>query len=94
MPKNRWNIVGWIVLCAVGLVGFAGLMLRAARMVLDGRGAETYRTFWLVEFNWIGVLVTAAAAFLALVVALVIRWREDWKWREIERRYGTRDPSL
>jgi hypothetical protein len=94
VPKNRWNIVGCIVFCVVGLVGFASRMLRATRMVLDGRGAETYRTVWLVEFNWIAVLVTAAAAFLALVVALVFRWREDWKWRELERRYGTRDPSL
>ena len=36
--EPSWNIVGWIALCAVGLVGFAGLMLRAARIALDGRG--------------------------------------------------------
>ena len=94
VARKRWNIVGWLVFCVVGLVGFAGLLLHAARMVLAGRGAETYRTAWLVEFNWIGVLVMAVAALVALVVALIVRWREDWKWRELERRYGTRDPSV
>ena len=66
-------------------------MAEVAKMVLDGRGAETYRTFWLVEFNWVGVLITVAAAFVALMVALVFSWREEWRWRELERRYGTRD---
>ena len=94
VSKSRWNVVGWVIFCIVGLVGFTGLMLRAAKMVLEGRGAETYRTFWLVEFNWIGVLITAAAGLLALAAALAFQWREDWKWRELERRYGTRDPSL
>lgn len=94
MAKSRWKLVGWVVFCVIGLVGFAGLMLRAARIVLDGRGAETYRTFWLVEFNWIGALAMAIAGLLALVVALVVQWRDDWRWRELERKYGTRDPSL
>jgi hypothetical protein len=55
-------------------------------MVLDGRGAETYRTFRLVQFNWIGVLVMTVAALAARVVALIFRW-QNWKWRELERRY-------
>jgi len=38
-----------------------GHELSVARMVPDGRGAETYRTSWLVEFNWIGVVMTVAA---------------------------------
>ena len=40
-----------------------GPELSVARMVLDGRGAETYLTFRLVEFNWIGVLVMTVAAW-------------------------------
>jgi len=56
-----------------------------AKMALDGHGADTYRTFWLVD------LITVAAAVVALMVALVFSWREEWRWRELERRYGTRD---
>lgn len=43
MAKTRLNVVGWVVFCVIGLVGFAGLMLPAVRMVLDGRGAA-YRS--------------------------------------------------
>jgi hypothetical protein len=75
----------------IGLIGFVGLTLHALKMVLDGRGAETYRSFWFVEFSWIGLLILFGVAALALGVALVIRWREEWQWRQLERKYGVRD---
>jgi len=60
-------------------------------MVLDGRGAETYRTVWFVEFSWIGLLICLVVSALALVVALIFRWREERQWRQLERKYGVRD---
>jgi hypothetical protein len=81
------------VICLVGVIGFSGLILRALRMVLDGRGAETYRTFWLVEFSWIGLLIMCAVAALAFGVALLFQWREERQWQQLERKYGVRDPD-
>jgi hypothetical protein len=62
-------------------------------MVLDGRGLETYRTPWLVEFNWIGLLIFLVAAPVALAVALVFRWREERQWRQVERKMVCEMPT-
>jgi hypothetical protein len=56
-----------------------------------GRGWESYRTHWLVEFNWVGLLVLLvllAGVGIALLVGLVFRLREWRKLKELERRYG------
>lgn len=89
----RWQIVGWVVFCLAAFVGLAGLILRALAMVRDGRGAETYRTFWLVEFNWIGMLVLVGAAVVAFLIAVAIHWREEQQWRALERKYNRRDDA-
>jgi hypothetical protein len=60
-------------------------------MVASGRGLETYRTFWLVEFNWLEFLVFCAVVIVALVVAAFLRLREHIQWRAFERKYG--DPK-
>ena len=39
-------------------------------MVRSGRGLESYRTFWLVEDNWIGFLIFIACVVIATVAAL------------------------
>lgn len=87
-PLPRWMAVGFVVFGLASFVGFVGLVLRALAMVRDGRGMETYRTFFLVEFNWIGVLAFAGSAIVALLVAAVIRWREQQQWRALERKHG------
>jgi hypothetical protein len=64
----------------------------AVRKVVDGQGLDTYRTFWLVEFNWIGFLVLVVAAFVAVFVGMLFAWRENRLWRDLERKYdGTKD---
>ena len=75
-PFPRWIFAGFVVIGLASIAGLAGLILRAVAMVRDGRGTETYRTFWLVEFNWIGVLVFLAAALAAFIIAALFRWRE------------------
>ncbi|MEO8187854.1 MAG: hypothetical protein ABI580_10885 [Burkholderiaceae bacterium] len=89
----RWQIVGWAILCSTAFVGFVGLILRGLAMVRDGRGAETYRTFWLVEFNWVGVLIMVGAAAIALLIAIAFHWREEQQWRALERKYNGRDDA-
>jgi hypothetical protein len=59
--------------------------------VRDGKGFETYRTYWLVEFSYAGVLVLFAALVVALIVAVALWWREQRLWRDFERKYGARE---
>lgn len=86
--RQRWLVVG----CAIaGLASFSGLAytrIAAIQMVSSGRSLATYRTFWLVEFNGVGFLGPTAAVVLALVIALVLRPRENVQRRSLERKYG------
>jgi hypothetical protein len=74
------------------LVGLAWMVTTAIQKVLSGKGLETYRTFWLVEFNWVGFLALLLALVVALVISLFFLWREERQWKDLERKYGgTRD---
>lgn len=66
------------------------MITKAVEMVRSGRGLETYHTFWLVEFNWLGFLILVAAIAAALIIALVLRYREHLLWRSLEKKYGSR----
>ena len=95
VPRNdqppRWMLVGFAAFGVAGVAGLAVLLTRAYAMIEGGRGTETYRTFWGVEFNWIGVVVFIAAAVIALLIAAVFRWREEREWRTLEHKYGKRN---
>jgi len=68
------------------------MVTTAIRKVLAGEGLETYRTFWLVEYNWIGFLAMLLALLVALVISLFFLWREERQWKDLERKYdGTTD---
>ena len=79
-----------IALVVFGLWGLASLgwMGEVVRKVLSGQGLQTYRTFWLVEFNYIGAFVLILAACLVLIVGALLQAREWWLWRDLEKRYG------
>jgi len=88
-PKiSRLLSIGFVVagIASLGALGF--MISKAIEMVQSGRGLETYRTFWLVEFNWLGFLVLLAATAFALVIALALRLREYLLWRSLEKKYG------
>jgi hypothetical protein len=72
----------------VSLVALVGMALIAWGKVQSGRGWESYRTHWLVEFNWVGFLVLLAVVGLALCVGLFFRLREWREIKELEREYG------
>jgi hypothetical protein len=63
------------------MVSYAVLMVRA------GQGLDSYRTIWLVEFNWVGFLVSTVCIVLALLVGVGLRWnerrREQREWSEL-----------
>ena len=89
-PLSRWIIVGWLLTFIASFAGLAHLITRAINKVLSGQGLETYRTVWLVEFNYVGVLVFFGVLILALIVGTALQIRERWLIRDLERKYGGR----
>ncbi len=85
-PKRL--LFGFGLMAFASFSGLAWMVTVAFRKVLAGEGLETYRTFWLVEFNWIGFLIAICAVLVALVVAIFLAWRENRLWRDFERKYG------
>jgi hypothetical protein len=81
-----------LVLTGIASFSVLGVMVyRAIQMVGSGRGLETYRTFWFVEFNWIGFLVLCGTIVIALAIALGSRLWEHLQWRALEKKYGSRE---
>ncbi|GHU28882.1 hypothetical protein AGMMS50256_12300 [Betaproteobacteria bacterium] len=87
----RWMRVGFVITGIASFFGFGAMLLKAVQMVSTGRGLETYRTFWLYEFNWIGFLISCGAVVLALVLALFLRLHEHLQWRSLEKKGGSHD---
>lgn len=79
---SRLVIVGVWIASIAGLGGILAMVLIAIEKVQTGRGLETYRTHWLVEFNWVGFLVFLAVAAVAIAVGSFFRLKE---WREIRK---------
>lgn len=86
--RPKWMVVGFAVAGVASFSGLGYMLVTAIQMVCSGRGLESYRTSWLVEFNWVAFLVLTAAVFLALVVAFFLRLRESMQWRSLEKKYG------
>ena len=86
--KQCWVCAGIFFTGVVSAVALSHLVSDAIDKVSSGRGLETYRTFWLVEFNYVGVLVLFACVALALLVAGGMWGYEWWQWRDLERKYG------
>lgn len=81
-----------ILIAGIGsVVTFGAMILEALEKVRAGHGLDTYRTFWLFEFNWIGFLTFCVAMAVALVVGLGFRFRECLEIRALVRRYGSKN---
>jgi hypothetical protein len=86
--KTFWLCVGFVLAVLAGFAGVATIVGQAISKVASGRGLETYRTVWLVEFNYIGVLVMLVGVVIALLVAAGF-WLHDWlQWRNLEKKYS------
>jgi hypothetical protein len=86
----RWMIVGFGVMGVASFGALAALLMRAVEKIRSGEGLAVYRTFWLVEFNYIGVLILFGAILVALCIGGVMRYREYRDWRGLEEKYGNK----
>lgn len=83
-----WFLIGGILVAGVASLISIGVMISiAVERVQAGRGVETYRTHWLVEFNWIGFLVFVAITAVTLFVGLLFRLKEWREIRELQTKY-------
>jgi hypothetical protein len=92
-PPSRLLFVGvWIA--ALGFSGgLCAMIYIAIEKIRAGQGLDTYRTNWLVEFNWIGFLVFVVAAVLALAVGLFFRCQEFREIKNLQERYSGEQSS-
>ena len=87
---SRFLALGLIVAMVAAFASLASLITVAVTKVREGKGFETYRTFWLVEFSYVGVLVLFVSIVLALLLCLAFSWHEERKWRAFEKKYESR----
>lgn len=87
-PLPRWMLAGFTLMVVASLSGLGHMLYKAIYMVDEGRGLETYHTFWLVQFDWVGLLIFLGITLMAVLVALIFRLREHMEWRDFEKKYG------
>ena len=85
---SRWMIFGFVVMGIVSFGGLAAMIATGINKVRSGKGLDTYRTAWLAEFNYIGMLILFGAIALAFVIAGLLRFLDYKKSRDFERKYG------
>ena len=88
--KCRWLCGGIFIAGLAAVAGLTRLVSVAIDKVASGRGLDTYRTVWLVEFNYVGVLVLFGAVVVALLVASGMWLYDWWQWHSLARKYGDR----
>ncbi len=74
--------IGFALLGIASFGGLLAMVLTGIEKVHSGHGLDTYRTTWLVEFNWIGFLILLAMTVVALSIAGFLRYLE---WREVKQ---------
>jgi hypothetical protein len=89
-PPPKWMIVGLAIAFLGSVAAVYQIVATAIEKVAAGQGHLTYRTVWLYEFTYSGVLILFVASLLALLVASGFCLREWWLWRDFERKYGGR----
>jgi hypothetical protein len=94
-PKpSKFLRIGFVVIGITSMSGLGCMITIAIERIAAGRGLEVYRTFWLVEGNWVEFLVFLIVLVVAFLVALVFQIREYLLWRELERKYGSAEEKV
>lgn len=86
-------LVGFVIMGVAAFSGLGALITRAIQKVTSGHGLDTYHTFWLVEFNYVSLLVMFGAVVVVLLIGGVLRLHEYFQWRALEKKYGIRNDN-
>jgi uncharacterized membrane protein len=85
--RQQWVAFAVILIALLSATTFAGQIGTAIQMVQAGRGSETFRTFWLIEFNWIGFLTLIAGVVVAILIGLVLQLSGHLETRKLMKKY-------
>jgi hypothetical protein len=85
--REKWIAFALIFIALASAASMAQQIRTGIEMVRTGRGLETFRTFWLIEFNWIGFLTLIAGAIAALLIGLGLRLFEHLERRKLMKKY-------
>jgi hypothetical protein len=84
--SSRGLAIGLGIAFFASICGLANIVFEAVQKIRDGKGLETYRTTWLVEFSWIGILFSLGSTVLVVGVAAIYAWwRNRRDWQELEK---------
>jgi uncharacterized membrane protein len=86
--RRRFMQIGFVILGVASLVALIAMIATGIEKVHTGHGLDTSRTWWLVEFNWVGFLVLVAAVLVALVGGGILRYIEWRELRQLRQRYS------
>lgn len=90
-PKSitsRLLKIGFGIAFFASLLGLATLVTHAIQKVFSGHGLDTYHTVWLVEVNYVGLLVFFGAILVAFIVGVILQIREHFLLHNFEKKYG------
>jgi hypothetical protein len=85
---SRLLLAGVWIAGVASVIGMIAMVLMAIEKVRTGHGLDTYRTFWMVENNWIGLLVFLGAAVVALAIGLLLRLKERHEIQLLQAKYS------
>jgi hypothetical protein len=90
---SKWALVGFFIMGVAAFSGLGALITQAIQKVSSGHGLDTYHTVWLIEFNYISLLVMFGAFVVVLLIGGVLRLYEYFQWRALEKKYGVRNDN-
>ncbi len=90
---SKWAVIGFLMFGIAGIFGLGSLVTRAIEKVSSGHGLDTYRTVWLVEFNYIGLLVLVGSFILIFLIGAIMHFVEFLQLRALEKKYGSRNEN-
>jgi hypothetical protein len=92
-PVSKLMIFGFIIMGVAAFAGLGALITRAIQKVISGHGLDSYRTVWLVEFNYVGLLVMFGGVIVVLLIGGGFKLHEYFQLRALEKKYGIRDDN-
>lgn len=86
-PKYKVCILTTVVMF-LWFIGSIGFFMRVLDKVLSGHGLDYYTTFWGVQMNYVGTLVTFLIAFVIIILAPVLYWFSTAEERSFKEKFG------